>query len=272
MIEDIILSHDKRGVSTLKHDVPPQFCERASRFLYDNADRVIIVTGFYVQDHCETDGPVGALMLAQALESLGSDVQLVTDRYCFEVFTTMNISFPVHEFPITGITCSEKITEHILSSVDPSVIVSIERCGRAHDGNYYNMKGIDISRYTAQIDSLFTFPKTVGIGDGGNEIGMGNVWDSVKRKIPCGEIIASTVKTTHLVLSSVSNWGAYGMITYLSRIAGEDLLVPEEPILARVVKAGAIDSYSKRPVLQVDGYGEEVTHSIISQLHDELFL
>jgi hypothetical protein len=270
MIEDIILSQDKRGINALKKAVPPNFCERAAHFLHDNAERVLVATGFYVDGHCETDGPVGALMLAQALDNLGSEVTLVSDRYCVDVLRKMKIPFPLHDFPMTGSVQSKAFSEHLISHIDPTVLVSIERCGRAADGQYYNMQGRDISPHTAKIDSLFTFPRTVGIGDGGNEIGMGNVYELVKKEIPYGEKIASIVKTTHLVISSVSNWGTYGVLTSLSQITGEELLTPEDPLLTRVVKAGAIDSFSKTHKLLVDGYGVEATRSIISQLHEHI--
>lgn len=60
-------------------------------------------------------------------------------------------------------------------------LVAIERTGRAVDGHYYTMRGRDMSHLTAPIDDLFLFAsqkgttKTIGIGDGGNELGMGKV-------------------------------------------------------------------------------------------------
>ncbi len=60
-------------------------------------------------------------------------------------------------------------------------LVAIERTGRAADGHYYTMRGRDMSHITAPIDDIFLFAaqkgttKTIGIGDGGNELGMGKV-------------------------------------------------------------------------------------------------
>lgn len=270
MIEDIILSHDRRGMQSLRKELPLNFCERAARFLHKNADTVLIVTGFYVDGRCETDGPVGTLMLAHALEAMGSDVKIATDRICHEVFQKMKLPFYVFDFPITTSVHSEKICEDIISQADPSVLISIERCGRARDGRYYNMKGADISAHTAKIDLMFDFPKTMGIGDGGNEIGMGNVYDAVVKEVPHGDTIASTVQTTHLVISSVSNWGAYGLIAYLSIITGKELLTSEIPVLTNVVRAGAVDGFSRQPELRVDGYDVEMTKTIISQLHGQI--
>lgn len=56
---------------------------------------------------------------------------------------------------------------------------------------------------------------TVGIGDGGNEIGMGKVHQQVIKHIQNGRNIASTVATDHLVTAGVSNWGGSALVAAL---------------------------------------------------------
>lgn len=54
---------------------------------------------------------------------------------------------------------------------------------------------------------------SIGIGDGGNELGMGKIISLIKSSdIPNGDVIACTVPTDHLIVSSVSNWGAYALV------------------------------------------------------------
>jgi hypothetical protein len=178
-------------------------------------------------------------------------------------------TFDVYEVPLAGEKESEQYADAVVSQVDPSLLVSVERCGRAHDGRYYNMRGDDITEYTGKVDFLFDFPKTIGIGDGGNEIGMGNVYDAVKEVVLHGEVLASVVETTHLVISTVSNWGVYGLLAYLSEMEGEMLLKREDEILEKVVRAGAIDSGSKKCVLQVDGFSLKESNGIIEKLKEE---
>src|SRR5262245_26651253 len=59
----------------------------AATHLARNGKRVAIVTGFYIPGAdppaAETDGPPGALVLAQALHSLGVETIVVTDAFCF---------------------------------------------------------------------------------------------------------------------------------------------------------------------------------------------
>jgi hypothetical protein len=266
MIEDIIVAHDTRGMRALQEVLPPDFCRKAAQFLYDTMEKVLIVTGFYVSGFCETDGVVGAALLGDALVRLGSTVAMVTDRYCFDIVKALDMPVDVYLFPLVNEKESKEYADGLLSSFDPTIVVSVERCGRAKDGRYYNMHGEDITAYTAKIDVLFEGSKNIGVGDGGNEIGMGKVHDAVVKAVFKGEKIASVVETTHLVVSSVSNWGCYGLIAYLSLFEGELLLEREDAVLEKVVKAGAIDSGCKERVLQVDGFSLAVTNEIIDAL------
>ena len=53
---------------------------------------------------------------------------------------------------------------------------------------------------------------SVGIGDGGNEVGMGSVYQQViKSSVPMAAEIACVVPVDHLLVSSVSNWGSYAL-------------------------------------------------------------
>lgn len=272
MIEECILKYDTRGMKEVRNALPMDFCREAADFLRTRMDTVLITTGFYVSGYCETDGPPGAVLLGEALTDLGSTVGVVTDRYCYEVLKKARVPLEVYEFPVTGEKESREYGEELLSRVDPSVMVSIERCGRARDGRYYNMRALDISSHTARIDVLFDVPWSVGVGDGGNEIGMGNVYDSVKEAVVKGDIIGSVVETTHLVVSSVSNWGVYGLLAYLSIKEDRLLLKSEDDILSRLVRAGAIDSGSGRHILAVDGFSLETTNEIIDELKKETML
>ena len=53
---------------------------------------------------------------------------------------------------------------------------------------------------------------TIGIGDGGNEIGMGKIpHETIVKNIPNGDLIHCRVPTDHLIVAGVSNWGAYAL-------------------------------------------------------------
>ena len=54
---------------------------------------------------------------------------------------------------------------------------------------------------------------TIGVGDGGNEIGMGRVEDyAIEGVVDHGENIACTVPTDQLVVAGTSNRGAHALV------------------------------------------------------------
>ncbi len=206
------------------------------------AERVLIVTGFPIKKAGagETDGPPGAYALGCALEKLGIPVAYMTDSLNAPLLNAVGAA-PLLEW-----------TPDLLAQESFSHLVAVERPGRARDGRYYNMLGEDISSLVAPLDELFLEAEergivTIGIGDGGNEIGMGKVFLGVSKSIAHGRRIASTVLTDYVIVAGVSNWGAYGLVGALSIVSGRDLLpTPEEFALSviMVVRAGAVDGVS----------------------------
>ena len=56
--------------------------------------------------------------------------------------------------------------------------IAIERPGPAQDGSYYTMRGLKMDHLLAPLERFFHLSprvKTIGVGDGGNEVGMGKV-------------------------------------------------------------------------------------------------
>jgi hypothetical protein len=81
-IEDIILAQDKRGISALRSHLPLDYCMQTARFILDHPGPVLIATGFSIPmaQATETDGPLGALAIGNALTALGQRVAYITDR------------------------------------------------------------------------------------------------------------------------------------------------------------------------------------------------
>ena len=73
---------------------------------------------------------------------------------------------------------------------------------------------------------------TIGIGDGGNEIGMGKVRQRVIDHIDHGPNIASSVATDHLITAGVSNWGG-------SALAAALFILNQCPVHSRYTRRGA---------------------------------
>ena len=256
-IEDIILDRDRRGLSKLRDHLPADFCDRAASLVLQRPGTVLISTGFYILagGGAETDGPPGAIAIGNALQSLDYDVVYVTDRYTVPFMEGHDA--PVVDFPITDDESSKRFAEELLERFTPSLLIAIERCGLTHESMYRNMHGQDISQYNARIDHLFMgFPYSVGIGDGGNEIGMGILKHEIP-KIPTLVRLPCVTPTTQLIVSSVSNWGGYGLIAAISRRTGKNLLPTidgEEQLIKSMVDMGAVDGFTNKPEYKVDGF------------------
>ena len=271
-IEDIVLGNDLRGVSHLRQHLPTDFCGQAAELVLANPGTVFIATGFYIRaaDAPESDGPPGAIAIGRALASLGWRVVHVTDRYTVPIikpFVTSDTE--VIDFPITDDESSRRFASGLLTEHDPSVLIAIERCGLNENGMYLNMRGLDISPQTARTDHLFLqHSRTVGIGDGGNEIGMGNLAEFIPTVATLPPDPAVT-RVDRLVLASVSNWGGYGLVAALSRLLGRNLLPSIEEdrgLITRLVDLGAVDGSSGESKYYVDNFTLDENAAVLERL------
>ena len=270
-IEDVVLRHDKRGVSALRPHLPPDFCHQAARLLADHTGVALITTGFYIlkTGTPETDGPPGAVAIGQALGRLGRRVVYVTDRISAPLMSELTAPEQVVTFPVADELASVRFAKEVLDQHRPALLIAIERCGRTAAGRYLNMRGLDVSAETAQIDFLFEgLIPSVGVGDGGNEIGMGNVAEAVAAS---GKLVSDpcVTRVDRLVIASVSNWGGYGLVAALSSLVGRDLLptvAEERRLVERTAALGAVDGTTAEADGKVDGFGPDVTAEILTDL------
>ncbi|HJN88264.1 MAG: DUF4392 domain-containing protein [Dehalococcoidia bacterium] len=272
-IEDIILQQDKRGMSALRPHLPADFCSQAAGYIMDHPGGAIIVTGYYalMSHKPETDGPPGAIAIGNALQALGRRVTYVTDLHTAPVLRDwLGPEAEVEEFPIADVPTSQQVASETLARLKPGLLISIERSSRTKDDIYTNMRDIDISPYTARVDYLFEAGvPSVGIGDGGNEIGMGNLVEIIPTVDSLPNSPAVT-KVDRLVITSVSNWGGYGLVAALSRLAGKNLLPTvdhETRLIKRMVEIGVVDGTTGEAIPTVDNFSLEVNSEVLEQLH-----
>ncbi len=250
-----------RGISSLyvRGDL-----EKAVRALL-SVNSILITSGFVIKKDGsvfpETDGPIGVAVFVRALVRLGKKVSVVTDEVNVDVIKgaveSLGVSVPVEVYKGAF-------------NAGYGLIMSIERPGRAMDGRYYSMRKEDITEWVAPVDELFLSQNvlSVGIGDGGNEIGMGKIHDQL---VACGMDgrFISIVPTTYLIVSGVSNWGVYGIVAGLQRITGKKLLHTtneERLLLESIVGLGAIDGVKKECVMSVDGMSLDVHQQVVEEL------
>ena len=136
-------------------------------------------------------------------------------------------------------------------------------------------RGVSIREHNAPTDVLFQIAPeysiaTVGVGDGGNEIGMGNVADVIEKDL---SLVPCVVKVDHLVIASVSNWGAYGLAAYLSILDGKHLMPSYDwaaDYMKETVEIGSVDGITHERVTHVDGFDESVEQEILDALAAEI--
>ncbi|MGC1407912.1 MAG: glutamate cyclase domain-containing protein [Acetobacteraceae bacterium] len=272
-IEALIHEEVGRNIDGLFTAAKRGLWDAASALAAAHRPSVGIITGFYVPlgtpPAAETDGPVGAAMLAAALTRLGIPCRLVTDEPCRTTCAAAlhGINTPLDVVPLGG---GVDVTIALWRQLGVTHALSIERCGRSADGAPRNMRGEDISAFTTPLDELFLAGpwQRIAIGDGGNEIGMGSVPASViGAHIAHGETIACVTPADHLIVAGVSNWGAYALIGALAVIRDDwratliDCLdaARDAAILRAMVDDGpAVDGVTRQRALTVDSLPAEV--------------
>ena len=176
--------------------------------------KVLLTLGFPVfGGKPETDGPPGVACLLNAFAS--AELTILVDTNFYKLFKEL-----FHEMAKEGFTPYAEVVTLSEAEGGYQVAISVEKPGMNRVGIYHNMSGYSISRLVDPVDRFFLSLKekgtyTVGIGDGGNEAGMGLVEDVVRKHVPYGDVcrcpcrhgIASCVTFNRLIVAEVSNWG-----------------------------------------------------------------
>jgi|TARA_B110000503_G_scaffold131132_1_gene205315 hypothetical protein len=267
-IEDILVARNLRGMAQIQATLAAGYCLRAAKVLqnciaHKPGATILIGTGFPVVGTFETDGPVGAIALYDCLEYLGAVPVIVCGQ---PLVGALAGQYRTHEIQVGDHPQVEADTLAALKHFNPQAIVSIERPGQAQDGGYYNMRGESISERTACFDGFMKWADcpTIAVGDGGNEIGMGNVIAALEKL----DIVPSVTSADELIVADVSNWGAYGMIAFLSLWRGQDLLAKIDTlaIFQYLSDLGSVDGVTRINQLTEDGLPVSEGQAVIEQL------
>jgi hypothetical protein len=237
---------------------------------------VVMLTGFYVgradPPAPETDGPVGAVLLARVLGLLGHPVRLLTDdrsvtalRGAAEAAGMPDV--PVDVLPVGAGDGPREALVDAYRAAGTGMMISVERVGPSPDGLPRNMLGQDISADTAPLHEIFAAGPwlRVGIGDGGNELGMANLDRAlVAEVVPRGALIHCTTGCDWLGIGGTSNWAAAGLAAALAYRSGA-ADAPAGPSLPQVLSPAWSDRllaalHSRR--LAVDGVTARYTPTV----------
>ena len=267
-----------------------------------NNDIVFIATGWPDRmtvdpTIAETDGVSGAAVLARALHrAFGVIPVFLTEEQLIpglcevigsagfrilsadSVLRTRYSNGPIHAATVLPFPISPPEAQHeakrLFDLYTPGAVVVIEMGGMNEAGVIYSFRGEEATETIAKAGQLIIEARerkifTLGIGDGGNEIGMGLIHKEAERaltkgigrSVPGG--FASTVSTDILVVAAVSNWGAYGTAACLAALLQNRDVFHDEGMERRILEgcaqAGFIDG--------VTGYGEGSVDGIPMDVH-----
>ncbi|AJE47550.1 glutamate cyclase domain-containing protein [Celeribacter indicus] len=197
-------------------------------------DTVVFCTGFFDPPSMidEMDGPLGAVALARMLcvtlditpvfltevanmeRMAGLAASLGLEVLDYELARTTPFKAAVMPLPIDHDRA--KAEAERLCDLAPAAMIAIEKPAPCPRGRYHTGKGLDVTDTVGKVDHVFAEARrrgilTIGIGDGGNEVGMGSILEDILRVVPTGDVIGTPVETDLLVVAAIANWGAYAI-------------------------------------------------------------
>ena len=235
----------------------------------------------------ETDGVVAAALIARAVDlGLKAKPIILCEEECVEIsqaccraaglrvltdfeksqlmphtVTVLPFTKDAHRAPGEA--------KAILDRMAPKAAISIERPGQNEKGAYHMANGRAITDFVAKLDGLFDTVQsrggiTIGIGDLGNELGMGALKEATRKMIfygekcrcGCGGGIGNVSTATAHVFGAVSEDAAYAFLACLAHLLSFPELLQSAEMEIRVLEAacsrGAIDGPSGISVPSID--------------------
>lgn len=295
--------------ATLKRQ-PGPMCMTAAELVVETLSKkggpALVATGFPEGGGVpETDGPIGAALLARALfMAFNVETIIVTDEDWKDMqeATCRGAGLAPMPFPKTGIIepvsylrpvyirtvpkdwneC-HRISDELLTKTKPRILFAIERPGKNRKGVYHGLGGRVLDGLVGDLDYLFIEAKkkkipTIAFGDGGNELGMGLIKKDLPKfqpkardcGCPCKSGIAADFAADRIITSNVSNWGVTGLIAALAGLLENPALFHEPELEARCIEicaaAGAVDGMIMGPEPAVDGISVKEWEGIIRVL------
>ncbi|MGQ0569049.1 MAG: glutamate cyclase domain-containing protein [Armatimonadota bacterium] len=213
--------------------------------------RLALITGIPLPGHLpkgEIDGPVGVVALARSLLRLGYRPEILVPD---ELVSVINVMQPILDVTAPVVTTTGLSTETVQQWIlGYDGAIAVEKLGRNRKGVRHSIMGTPVPASDLAVDDLVDGltregKLTIGIGDGGNEMGFGKIFHLAREIVPrgvecgcpCGDGIITSTTTHHLLPAAVSNFGAYGLVAALSVMHQRHDLLPDGPTIVRTIEA-----------------------------------
>ena len=241
----------------------------------------LTVAGLSVQivtdEPCRSALEIAAREMGLAPEDIRT-IPTVCDEQ--EAWCANILSEASHHGPLTHLIALERVgpshtSESIRERLRAAGVSEVEQLAEferlvpeADRNRCHNMRGECIDEHTAPLHRLFELAshradiRTIGIGDGGNEIGMGSLpWHELHRRLngPAARV-ACRIATDWTIVAGVSNWGGQALaaatllLTDNTRAARDWTTRQQQLLLECLVTHGpAVDGITRLPEPTVDG-------------------
>ena len=269
-------------------------------------DEVLILTGFVLTPSlcAETDGIVGAMLLARALEKAFRAVPVlvcpeenvpavraVAPLVGLHLYGTVGeakrfpFSMACLTFPKEESKASARANEIIAEGL-PAACVSIEFPGANARGVCHNAVGRDVTALEAKAGVLFEKLQdlgvpTIAIGDLGNELGLGALGEHLLTYVPyaapggcqcgCGGGLAAATRAETVLTATVSDWGCDGMVAALAFLLKKPEVLHDGELLGEVIRTASrcgMVNMDGSLTPAVDGFGVKMNVLILELMRE----
>jgi hypothetical protein len=299
-----------RGARAAQGDAP--LCLQAAALLRERlagGGTAVITTGLILPGHYpygETDGPIGTAVLARALAlGLSSRVLVVTEPeltgLLAALLRTIGLqvvgpdAFASEDGRHRPVACVLPLSREARTAAaeasayfdrfDARTLIAIEKAGANAKGVYHMVGGKDLTPTVSKARALFDEARrrnvlAIGIGDRGNELGLGPLAATAQALLPFGKDcscpchggVADETPSDLAVPAVISNWGAYGVAACLAALLDEVDLIHtadvERALFDTAVREGGVDGMSGRAIAAADGVGVEENVAVVNLLRE----
>ncbi len=136
----------------------------------------------------------------------------------------------------------------IIDEYQPAAVIAVERLGPNDQGIVHGSTGV--KKDCVDLGHVFLAAQeagilTVGVGDNGNEIGFGRIYDFMRDFHPYGREcqyeggtgVITTIATDVFLPASISNWGAYGIAAMISFLIKDREVLQTPDMERRILEA-----------------------------------
>lgn len=231
----------------------------------------------------ESDGPLGAVAIARALELLGHKCTIFSEEGVVAGVRGIGLSIG-YQVDARALSL-EPSAQYDEIAHEYDVFFSTEKQGMNSKGIPHTVNGTSRAGERCKVDLICNAMNdmgklTIGVGDGGNEIGFGKIYketcalikDSEKCRCGCDGGIITVTETKYLYPVAISNWGCYAIIAALAICSGQRELavtpLEEHEMIKNAVKLELGDGGSGKFYYAVDGVSGEANVAFVTLLRE----